>query len=173
MDLNLIQDKSIRSSAQRRNHMENTNISFYNNSNLNKDYHHYRDKKDNNNYSNYMNNIFSILKPKKIFYSKMVRKWFFGLNWQIINYNNIITTTIPIYPKNYNNYRYQTIPNNNLNIPDRTKINQNDAKVVVHEFFMNHLQRNINNLCYCLNEHAKNMEASRKSIFERFKTVIF
>lgn len=79
----------------------------------------------------------------------------------IINYNNIITATLPVYPKNYHNYRYQNIPNNNLNVPDRTKINQTDAKEIVSGFFMNHLERNVNNLCYKVNEHAKTYETSR------------
>ena len=92
---------------------------------------------------------------------------------EIINNNNIITMTLPMNPRNYYNYRYQNIPNKNLNVPDRTQINIIDAKEVANEFFMNHLKRNVNNLCFNLNEYSKSLEDSRKAVFERLKKVSF
>ena len=92
---------------------------------------------------------------------------------EIINNNNIITMTLPSNPRNYYNYRYQNIPNKNLNVPDRTQINIIDAKEVANEFFMNHLKRNVNNLCFNLNEYSKSIEVSRKAVFERLKKVSF
>lgn len=91
----------------------------------------------------------------------------------LINQNHIITMTLPSNPKNYYNYRYQNIPNKIFNVPDRTQIDLIDAKEVANEFFMNHLQRNINNLCFNLNEHSKSLESSRTAIYERLKKVIF